>query len=146
MNITLCGSIAFYDQMLEVQRTLETAGHMVKLPPPTEPDDQGNAMSVHDYYRLRRTTTDPNSWVWDRKADAMHEHFDKIVWADAILVLNYPKRDVPNYIGGNTLMEMGLAFHLKKKIYLLNPVPEQPYTEEILGCKPIVLDGELSKL
>jgi len=43
-------------------------------------------------------------------------------------------------------MEMGLAFYLKKKIYLLNEVPELPYKEEILGVKPIILNGDLSKI
>ena len=59
---------------------------------------------------------------------------------------SYDKNGVKGYIGGNTLMEMGLAFYLKKKIYLLNEVPELPYKEEILGVKPIILNGDLSKI
>ena len=51
-----------------------------------------------------------------------------------------------NYIGGNTLMEMGLAFFLKKKIFLLNQIPELSYKEEILGVKPILINGDLNKI
>ena len=65
---------------------------------------------------------------------------------DAILVANYDKKGVKGYIGGNTLMEMGLAFFLKKKVYLLNEVPELPYKEEILGVKPIILNDNLTKI
>ena len=74
------------------------------------------------------------------------QHFNKVVWADAILVLNYDKNGVKNYIGGNTLMEMGLAFFLKKKIYLLNQIPELSYKEEVLGMRPIILGGDFSKI
>jgi hypothetical protein len=43
-------------------------------------------------------------------------------------------------------MEMGLAFFLRKKIYLLHEIPKLPYKEEILGVKPIILDNDLSKI
>ena len=45
--------------------------------------------------------------------------------------------------------DMGAAghnFYLKKKIYLLNEIPELPYKEEILGMKPVILNGDLSKI
>ncbi len=62
------------------------------------------------------------------------------------MVCNYPKNDIDGYIGANTLIEMGLAFYLEKPIYLLNPIPEISYKEEILGMKPIVLNGDLEKI
>jgi len=43
-------------------------------------------------------------------------------------------------------MEMGLAFFLKKKIYLLNQIPELSYKEEVLGMRPIILGGDFSKI
>jgi len=84
--------------------------------------------------------------VWQEKERAMRDHFDKVEWADAVLILNYSKRDIENYIGANTFLEMGLAFHLKKTIYLLNKVPEISYKEEILGMRPIVIDNDLTKI
>lgn len=71
-------------------------------------------------------------------------YFEKVNWSDAILVLNYDKNNIIGYIGGNTLMEIGVAFFLKKKIYLLNLIPEISYKEEIIGMKPIIINGDLS--
>lgn len=117
MKITLCGSIAFFDEMLKLKTQLEQLGHEVKLPPTEEPDGDGKMIPVLTYYQIRKTAKPTDTWVWDRKAQAMREHFDKVAWADAIVVLNETKHNVPNYIGGNTLMEMGVAFYLHKKIY-----------------------------
>ncbi|MFA6552129.1 MAG: hypothetical protein WCT19_01355 [Candidatus Paceibacterota bacterium] len=146
MKITICGSIAFYDEMLGIKAKLEKAGHKVKLPPLQIKDNKGKMISVKEYYELRKTTTDKNSWVWKQKAKSIDEHFKKEKWADAILVTNYDKNGVKGYIGGNTLMEMGLAFFLKKKIFLLNEIPEVSYKEEILGMFPIILFCDLLKI
>jgi hypothetical protein len=146
MKITICGSIAFFDQMLAVQKELEKNGHEVKLPPLKIKDDNGNSISVTDYYNLRKAETDDQSWIWQRKKEAIKTHFDKIYWSDAILVLNYDKKGIPNYIGGNTLMEMGVAFYLNKPIYLFQPLPEISYKEEILDMFPIIINSDLSKI
>ena len=146
MKITICGSIAFQDEVLSVKEQLEKLGHEVKLWPSRLKDENGKPISVTEYYKIRHSANNDEKWVWDRKAEAVLEHFEKVAWSDAILVANYDKKDVKGYIGGNTLMEMGLAFFLKKKIYLLNQVPELPYKEEILGVKPIIINGDLSKI
>ena len=44
--------------------------------------------------------------------DVTMDHFKKIEKSDAILVLNYPKGAVNGYVGGASLMEMGLAYYL----------------------------------
>jgi len=56
------------------------------------------------------------------------------------------KKGVKNYVGGNSFLEMGFAFILKKKIFLLNDIPEMPYTSEIVAMKPICLKGNLEKI
>ncbi len=44
-------------------------------------------------------------------------------------------------------MEMVLAFHYKKPIYILHQVSEKlSIIEEVYGMKPIFLDGEISKI
>jgi len=146
MKITICGSIAFYDQMIGVKEKLESLGHEVRLPPNEIKDELGNMISVKEYYDRRKAETDEQSWIWERKAEAIMAHFEKVDWSDAIIVLNYDKRDIANYIGANTLIEMGLAFWLRKKIFLLNPIPEISYKEEILGMKPIVINSDLTKI
>lgn len=146
MKITICGSIAFYDKMVETKKQLEVNGHVVNLPPSEVRDKNGNTISVQKYYDLRKddgNMNNTNSWIWDEKMQAIKEHFNKVSWADAILVLNYNKNDIEGYIGANTLMEMGLALYLGKPIYLMEKIPETNCKEEILGMKPILLNGNL---
>ena len=64
-----------------------------------------------------------------------------------MLVLNYDKNDVKNYIGGNALMEIGFAYVLNKKIFLLNPIPDIPYYKtEIESVRPIIINGDLGNI
>lgn len=146
MKLTICGSIAFHDEMLEIKKQLEHLGHEVRLPPTEIKDDTGKMIPVKEYYQKRKSETNNNSWIWDKKEEAMRLHFQKIEWCDAVIILNYDKNDIKNYIGANTLLEMGLAFHLRKKIFLLNKIPEISYKEEILGMKPIVINNDLRKI
>ena len=77
----------------------------------------------------------------------MRKHLAEVEKGQAILVVNNEKNGIKNYIGANVLIEMSLAFYLKKSIFLLNEVPdESKFTEEILGMEPISLHGKLDKL
>lgn len=77
--------------------------------------------------------------------DAIREFWREMQGADAVLVLNYDKKGVKNYIGGNTLMEMGFAHVLNQKIFLLNPIPEiNFYKTEIEAMKPVIINGDLN--
>jgi len=144
MKITICGSIAFFEQMQETKKRLEKAGHVVEIPPIDIKNDQGKPIAIQEYYKIRKNEIKSEGWVWERKQEAMKKHFNKVAWADAILVLNYAKNGVEGYVGANTLIEMGLAFHLNKKIYFLNPIPELSYKEEILGMHPTITNGDIS--
>ncbi len=146
MKITICGSIAFINEMCAVQSELESLGHEARMPPTEIMLEDGTTMDVKTYYDIRKSASVSVHWVWDKKEEAMRRHFEKIVWADAILVLNYSKNNIEHYVGANTLIEMGVALYFRKQIYLLNPVPELAYKEEILGMKPIVLYGDLAMI
>lgn len=146
MKITICGSIAFIDEMQKIKGHLEELRHEVKLPPSEVKDKNSKAMPAKQFYKLRKTNEDNHSWLWQRKEELMRHHFNKVVWSDAILVLNHDKNSIAGYIGANTLLEMGLAFHLGKRIYLLNQIPEISYKEEILGMQPEVINGDLTKI
>lgn len=78
--------------------------------------------------------------------DFIREHFRKIEQSDAILVLNYEKKGIPGYIGGNTFLEMGYAFGLGKKVYLLNDIPEMDYKTEMAAIQPILLHGDIKNI
>jgi hypothetical protein len=132
--------------MLKAKETLESFGHEVVLPPTQVKDASGVLIPVGKYYEIRKTARPEETWVWDRKSELILDYFEKERSAEAILVLNCDKNNILGYIGGNTLMEMGIAFFLKKKIFLLNPVPELSYQEEILAMKPIIINGDLGKI
>ena len=79
MKITICGSIAFYNEMQAVTKQLQTLGHEVKLPPFEIQDEHGKMIPVKQYYEIRKAESNDHSWIWDRKAEAMHNHFDKVI-------------------------------------------------------------------
>lgn len=84
---------------------------------------------------------------YHKKTALMSGHFAEIEKGDAVLVLNYEKHGVDNYIGGNVLIEMAIAFYLKKTIFILNEIPgESSFLEEIIGLNPIVLHGKAENL
>ena len=145
-TITICGSIAFLPEMKNIQSQLEKLNHTVYIPEIKLKDESGSPVTLEEFYVLRNldeNKNDSNSWIWDRKNDAILEHFNKIKNSDSILVLNYKKNKIENYIGANTFLEMGIALHLNKQIYLLNNIPNQSNKEELLGLKPILINNNL---
>lgn len=78
--------------------------------------------------------------------DAIKDHYKKIIPSDAVRVANYTKKNTPNYIGGNTLMEMGFAYVNDKTIFLLNDIPDMQYTDEIRAMYPIMLRGDITNI
>lgn len=147
MKLTLCGSIAFIREMDALRQQLEALGHEVKMPPLTREDHTGATVSSLDYYATKKLAlVNPTHGFWTTHDRAIRAHFQKVEWADAVVIANYDKNGIAGYVGPNTLMEIGLAFHFNKKIFLLNPIPEISYKEELLGMKPIMLNGALEKI
>jgi len=136
MTITICGSMQFHEKMLKGKAELEALGHTVFVP-----------SGVYDKKRNEfYADTDEERVTVKIEHDLIREHFRYIEQSDAILVLNYDKKGIPGYIGGNTFLEMGLAFWLGKKIFLLYPIPDMNYKTEMHAMQPIVLDGKLIKI
>jgi hypothetical protein len=144
MKITICGSIAFIEEMVKLKLDLEKMGHEVKTPAVSIKDESGKEIPILEYYKKRQIASNDDKWMWNKKNELMMDHFRRIDWCDAILVANYEKNGVKGYIGGNTLMELGVALWLGKKIYLLMPIPEIGYKEEILAVKPTVINNDLT--
>lgn len=134
MKIVICGSLKFYDEMLRAKRELEKLGHAVLMPVKAEGVDY---WAEDNWARVEAK----------KKFEFIGEYFDEIERSDAILVVNVTKREIKNYIGANTFLEMGFAYYRKKKIYVLNPLPDQPYIiDELLTFEPIVLNGKLDAI
>lgn len=153
MKITVCGSIAFYQEMENLKEELAARGHEVFIPLLSNeaPVEMGGGKKIYfGQYVEENGGIDafpPEHEIWNLKEMAIRDHYDKIEWCDAIVVSNHEKKGVAGYIGGNTLIEIGVAFFLKKKIYILNPISSQlSYKQEIYGMKPVLLDGDLSRL
>jgi len=136
MKIVICGSMAFAREMVKTADKLEKNGHQVVLPRNTKK------------YASQALAGEISSESAQNKIDydLIREYYNEIKNADAILVLNITKNGTENYIGGNSFLEMGFAHVLDKLIYLLNDIPDLPYTDEIKAARPIVLNGDLAMI
>lgn len=135
MNIFVICSKQFYDQIPPIERKLKEMGHSITLPNCYD-DPAAEA-------RYRKQGKDKHA-AWKR---TMLEHStDVINGVDAVLVLNYEKNGMSNYIGGATFLEMYDAFRLGKKIFMINDIPIGILKDEIAGFEPTVLDGNLDAL
>lgn len=135
MKITICGSMFFAKEMLEAKKCLEEIGHIVSIPSDTDDCVKNPELSMDISHCL--------------KINVQEECFKSVAESDAILVLNYDRNGVKGYIGGATLMEIGLAQHFGKKIYLFQPPPkieDQRYSIEVRLAKPIILNGNINRL
>lgn len=124
----------FHREMLETKNQLEKFGFTILVP-----SDLDNIANNESYM-----SSDEERITAKIEYDFIREHFKKIDQADAILILNYEKKGIPGYIGGNTFLEMGYAFGLGKKVYLLYPIPDMDYKTEMHAIQPIVIDGDLA--
>lgn len=126
----------FHDEMKQVKRNLNALGFEVLVPSELDNLENNESYMTSDEDRI-------NAKI---EFNFIKEHFKKVELADAILILNYEKKNIPGYIGGNTFLEMGYAFGLGKKVYLLNPIPQMDYYTEMVAIQPIILNGNLKMI
>ncbi len=138
MRITILGSSKFVKQMVEYRDKLIALGHTVNLHEHYVAQAKGAMDDL--VQRMGREHAKVK-----REYDYHRYHYDEIVHkGDGVLVLNFDKNGIKNYIGGNTLMELGFAYVHDKKIFLLNPIPQMAYTDEIESVDPVVINGDLT--
>ncbi len=148
MKIVVCGSIEFTPKIKEAADNLMKRGNVVEIPITSQRIIDGE-LTLDDFMREKNENGDNafrKSVMRKIKDDVIKRYYNIIKESDTILVLNYEKKGVAGYIGGNTFLEMGFAHVLNKKIFLLNPIPEMGYRDEIIAMQPIVLDGDLNKI
>lgn len=137
MIIAICASFAFYSHVSTVEDDLTSLGHDVRVP------ETAKAMKLAGDFNIDPLVSNEMSII-ALKTEAIRQHFGEITSSDAILVVNDEKHGQVNYIGPNVLMEMGVAFALNKRIYILNELPKaSPFISEIEALQPIVLLGNL---
>ncbi|MAF51240.1 MAG: hypothetical protein CMH64_04070 [Nanoarchaeota archaeon] len=136
MKIGIVGSMKFTEKMMELRDQLKEKGHEAFLTDLHEPFVGKNDEEIE------RIKIDQKN-----NMDAIREFWNAMQGADAILVLNLDKNGITNYIGGNTLMEIGFAHVLNQKIFLYNPIPEIPYYKsEIEAVNPVIINQDISKI
>lgn len=91
--ITVCGSLKFYKEMMEITEIMELQGNCILVP----------------IYNPNRPNKDTFTEEEALMLDKMHK--EKIKLADAILVVN-----VDGYIGNSTRNEINYARSLNKEI------------------------------
>lgn len=144
MRIVICGSIDVSDRLISLADQLEAMRYTVELPHYTIKIRRGE-VTLEDYIRAKDKSGDQQFREASRQ-DLIKLHWQLIQDADIVVVANYEKKGIPGYIGGNTFLEMGLAHVLNKPLYVLNPLPDLPYKDEMLAMQPTVLDGDISRL
>ena len=140
MKIVICGSSFFRDKMIESKYKLNEMGHEGIIHPDYEAFARGEKQEVWNLIQTdhARAKKENNYIKW---------YYNAIVGADAILVLNYDKKGIANYVGENTLMEIAFAHTNGKKIFLMNPVPKEvSYFDEIEAMYDEILNDDLSKI
>ncbi len=134
-NITICGSMKFGTEMMSWKKRLTDEGFNVFVP--------GETLDLTNYNFPKETKEATQRKI---SHDYINAHFRLIKKSEGILVLNYDKNGVKNYIGGNSLMELGYAFSLNRDIFMLNSSPEMSYQAEVDAMQPIIIRGKLSTI
>jgi len=141
MRITICGSIKFAKELVNIYHQLEKLGHQPMMHKEMFGIAEGKASQLIDAYKGMESSE------IKRKYNYIKWWHNCIKSGDAVLVCNFDKKGIKNYVGGNTLMEIGFAHVNDKKVFLLNPMPEKiSYVDEIKAMIDVVLDGDLSKI
>jgi len=135
----ICGSMTFAEEMMDVKSKLEKLGHIVDVPSDIESHLEDPSLIDNLEENYKHTI----------EKDILRQCFNLIARSDAILVLNYPKNNINGYVGTSALMEIGLAYYLQKRIFLLNPVPnprDARWAHELAIIQPVILNEDLSKV
>lgn len=130
-DVAVCGSMAHKENWMKVIEQLRAEGLMVSTPDLSENNDW-SAFTDEEIVRKK-------GWL-------IRRHLANIATAKAVLICNYEKDGVKDYVGSNSFLEMGAAFVYGKPVFLLNGVPKQDNREEILALEPVMLNGDLNML
>ena len=121
MKIVIRGSAKVKEKIFEIAKILENKGYEVVIPKEFFIDMEKSLASITHFNEICKKDT------------------------DIVLVCNYTKSGIENYIGPNTFADITIAFYNKKPVYLLKDI-YSPYKDELEGWKVIPINDDLSKL
>ncbi len=139
MKIMIFSSMTFAKEYSEIGKQIEKIWHEVLLPPWTEEfikwerhNNRNDSKEILEYARQEEL-----------------EFLDTMKDVDGVLVTNYEKNNIKWYIWGSVLMEMSIAFYLRKPIFVLNELPKESdlrYVQEIAIMKPQIIHNDFTKI
>jgi len=81
------------------------------------------------------------------KYDVVRSFFKKIAESESYLICNYDKNGITGYLGVSVLMEIGLAYYLNKKIFLMSEIDKnQKYALELAVIKPTIVGDDFNNI
>ncbi len=135
MKIMILCSNHFYEKIPLIKEKLENLGHKLKMP---------NSYDRPFREKEMEKLSEEEHIKW--KGSMMKKDEENIRPQDAVLVLNFEKKRIPNYIGGATFQEIYMAWRMNKKIFLYNSLPNCSFTDELKGISPTIINGDLNKI
>jgi hypothetical protein len=135
MKIFIVSSKHFYNRLGNIADFLKKQGHKITYPNSyDEPlkEEEMKSLSKEEHIKWKRIM--------------LKKDEENILPQDAILVLNFEKKGIPNYIGGATFLEIYKAFELNKKIFFYNSLPKCSFTDELIAIDPIIINGDLEMI
>lgn len=139
MKLMISGSMTFAHDILALQKKLEKLGHTVALPLGMEPHLTDTAF----------TDNLEEDVEYCIKNDVIRRNFEQIKNQDAMLVFNKKKNDTQGYMGVSMLMELAIAYFLKKKIFILYDIPhfrQHRWAHEVTIMQPTFLHENLENI
>lgn len=139
MKIMICGSMKYVKEMVKLEQELKALDHNVVLPIGFEKN-----LEIPNF-----TDNLEEDLEYCIREDIMRKNFNQISKQDAILVVNKSKHGIDGYLGTAVLMELAIAYFLKKKIFLLHDIPhfnEHRWAHEVTIMQPTILKGDILKI
>lgn len=130
-KIVVCGSMAFFEDMVKCQEQLKLLGIDAIIP--KEENDIIQFCNENQLIEFKKKVS--------------RTYLKKIRNKDTagVLVYNKEKNGIVNYIGANTLVELAMAFTWNRKIFLYNDI-YSPLKDELQAWDCICLNGNLDRL
>jgi hypothetical protein len=128
----------FYPHLIQIEKELIEKGYKTVIPFSAEVMKKNNDFDPSHFKA---------AYTYEKRREIINRYFKLIAKGDAILVINDEKNGISGYIGANVLMEIALAEHYKRKVFILYPtVKTAPYNEELASLSVKFLDGDLGKM
>jgi hypothetical protein len=127
MKVLIHASLDLVERMLVAEKILRQKGVTPFLP------DTYRYQHIRDEYHDLET--------FNRIKNKLSlENMRLVEKCDALYVINEDHRNIKGYIGGNSFLEMCIAFYLSKPIFIAQEFSnELPYSEEVLSFQPTII-------